>query len=90
MRVAHGSHFGDDWVNRMSVHLSPQEFVWRADHRRLITRLPAYPLDPGAPLGIGNVPEVPCHQKIDAAGDGNGDMRRIVRGLARNLSLPHT
>ena len=58
------------------------EFVRRADHRRLVTRLPAYLFDTGAQHGICYVPEVPRHQKIDAVGDG--DMRRIVRGLPGN------
>ena len=30
------------------------------------------------------MPEVPSHQKIDSVGDGDGDMRSIVRGLPRN------
>ena len=30
------------------------------------------------------MPKVPCYEIIDAVRDGNGDMRRIRGGLARN------
>ena len=46
--------------------------------------LPTDLLDSSVHRGIGNVPEVPRHQKIDTIGDGDGDMRRIVRGSAWN------
>ena len=61
-----------------------KKFAGRAYYRRLITCLPACTLDSGAHRSIGDVPEIPRHQKIDAVRDGDGDMRRIVSGPAWN------
>ena len=61
-----------------------KKFAGRAYYRRFITCLPACTLDSGAHRSIGDVPEIPRHQKIDAVRDGDGDMRRIVSGPAWN------
>ena len=41
----------------------------------------------GTHCGIGDVPKVPRHKKINTTRDGDGDMRRILRGPAGNGAL---
>ena len=48
-----------------------QKFVGCTDHQRLVACLSTYPFDPRAHRGIGNVPEVPRYQIIDAVRDGD-------------------
>lgn len=61
-----------------------QKFVGCTDHRRLVACLSAYPFDPRAHRGIGNVPEVPRYRIIDAVRDGDGNMRSVRNGFVRN------
>ncbi len=64
--------------------ISLHEFVGRADHWRLVTCLPAYQFNPRAHCRIGDMPEVPSYQIINAVRDGNSNMRGICSGFAWN------
>ena len=58
--------------------------VRRAGHRLLVARLLACPFSPYSRGRIGDVPGVPRHQRLDAVGHGDGDVRGIRGSFARN------
>ena len=64
-----------------------QEIIRRTYYRRFVARLPARSLNPRSNRGVGDVPEVPGYQQIDAVRNGNRDASGVIDCLKWNRGI---